>query len=420
MIRTMRRRPFSFSVSLIWPIAVAAIANAASPITPGDLVVYQTAYDGVSTSDASQVYLDEYTASGTLVQQIPVNSAVPTTSGAGTQFALTGSDSAASEGQISLSSDGQYVAFAGYNAAIGVTSVASSTSATYQRVVGVFNTSTGAVDTSTSLGTVAFSGNNVRGATTADGQNIYAVGTGTSASTNSGIFYAPVGSTTSTQIVRDKDYSISIYNNQLYLVDDGQTTNGVYVVPNQNGTLPTAALSGGSASLSSVALANKENGVSSTTNPEQFAILSLQGSGTADTAYLADSVDGVVEKFTKTGTGTTGSDGLGASAQGFTLSGSVAIPNATGLTATVTPNGVQLYVTTPYVNSTTQSKIFSLLDTSGYGNAITGTPNLLVTGVNAESFKGVVAVPEPTVTSAAVFCGIAGFGAKRRRRSQPV
>ena len=45
----------------------------AAPLTPGDLVVYQVG-DGsyVLSNAAAVVYLDEYTTSGTLVQQIPM------------------------------------------------------------------------------------------------------------------------------------------------------------------------------------------------------------------------------------------------------------------------------------------------------------------------------------------------------------
>jgi hypothetical protein len=398
--------------------AMAQVTSGAA-ITSGDIVVYQT-YSGSTSSTissaASQVYLDEFSPTGTPVQQITANAQVPSGSTPGTQYALTDSGSGSTDGEISLSPNGEYIAVPGYNAAITTSGVVNTTSASVSRTIGVFNTQTGGtIDTSTSLNN-AFSGNNFRGVATADGSNFYGVGTDASGSASNGVIYATLGSTSGTQLTTDKTYSINVYNNQLYIVDDGQPTNGIYALPNQSGALPTSSFS--PSTETSVAFANKENGIGTSTGPEGFSLLQLNNnnSGSPDTVYMADNVDGLIEKFTRTGT--TGSDGNGASAEGFSLTGTIALAGVTGLTATETAQGVQIYATVPYQNSTAFGGIYSFLDTSGYDLAPTGTLNEIVAGTKYESFKGVVVypdvVPEPSSASL-IMLGLMGLLAKRRR-----
>jgi hypothetical protein len=434
-MRTAMKRRLCLIASTV-PLALSLLrgrglaqVSSGNPLTSGDIVVYQT-YSGSSgstiSSVASQVYLDEInpngntTNSATIVQQISANTTVPSGSSPGTQYALTDSGSGSSDGEISLSPNGTYLAVPGYNAALGTSGVVGTTSAVVSRTIGVFNTQTGGtIDTSTSLNN-AFSGNNFRGVTTADGQNFYGVGTDGSGSASNGVIYATLGSTSGTQLTTDKTYTANIYNNQLYIVDDGQPTNGIYEVPNQNGALPTTPFS--PSSESSLAFANKQSGITTTTNPEGFALLNLTNSnGIPDTVYMADSVDGLIEKFTRTGAQTTGSDGNPPSAQGFTLTGTIALPDVTGLTATVTSLGVQLYATVPYTSTSVVGGVYSYLDTAGFGNAPTGTLAEILAGAKSESFKGVVVypdvVPEPS-SAGLLMLGLLGTLAKRRRRGQ--
>jgi hypothetical protein len=429
---------------LVLGVAVPALlasrsAAQSTPITPGDLVIYQTVSGtatagatGVSgsaapSSAATQVYMDEYTPTGTFVQAIAVNSTVPTTTGAGTQYALTASGTAQSEGQISLSPDGQSVALTGYNAAVGTASVAGTATSAVSRTVGILNVSTGSIDTSTTL-TTAYNTNNIRGAVIS-GTSIYTVGT-SSSSTNStaGLFYTTLGTAgKGTQIATDKDYGVQVYNGQLYVVDDTVGTNGVFAVPNTGpgGTLPTTATP--PSSYTSVALANKQNGDTSTTNPEGFALLKL-GSSTAsnpDTVYLADSVDGLIEKFSYTGTGTTGSDGNGASAAGFTLTGSAPLSNVYGLTAVNTANGVELFATTAN-SSGTSSALYELTDPSGFDGTLTGTPTELTAAPADTDFRGLVdddvavaAAPEPASLALLALGLTPLLGRRRPARRRP-
>jgi hypothetical protein len=127
--------------------------------------------DGVGSlsSAAAPVFLDEFTTAGSLLRTI----ALPTTArGAQRRFANSGS--ATSEGALALSSDGHFVTLAGYDAAPGLASVASTAATANPRVVARVDAA-GNVDTSVSLG-AAFDKNNVRGAVTDDGKRFWVSG----------------------------------------------------------------------------------------------------------------------------------------------------------------------------------------------------------------------------------------------------
>jgi hypothetical protein len=147
----------------------------------------QALANGVS----APVFVEERQTDGALLGMV----ALPT-SDAGLNHALTMSGSATSEGALSLSADGRFLALAGYAAPPGTASVASSTAAMVGRVVGSIDAS-GAVDTSTLL-TTAFDGNNVRAAVTVDGTGFWAVGAGT---TTGGAWFVSLGATGGVQIL---------------------------------------------------------------------------------------------------------------------------------------------------------------------------------------------------------------------------
>src|SRR3982751_2489011 len=97
----------------------AAVTIHAAAFTPGNLVIYRM-NDGAAalTANGTAVFLDEYTTAGVLVQSI----AVPTTTVA-SQRRLVCSGTATSEGFLTRSVDGQYVVFAGYDAALATASL---------------------------------------------------------------------------------------------------------------------------------------------------------------------------------------------------------------------------------------------------------------------------------------------------------
>ena len=92
--------------------------------TPGDLVVYRVGTGtGALGSASTAVFLDEYSPNGTLVQSI----AMPTTAGGGYN-PLTASGSATSEGNLTLSQNGENLVLTGYDATTGVAGIASTLS----------------------------------------------------------------------------------------------------------------------------------------------------------------------------------------------------------------------------------------------------------------------------------------------------
>ena len=163
----------------------AAAPVSAAGFTSGDIVVVRVgdgtaALSGVVTA----VFLDEYNASGTLVQSI----ASPT-SGAGANRRVTVSGSATTEG-ARASADGRYLSLGGYDADPGTASVVGTSATTVPRVVTRVDAA-GVVDSSTAI-TDAFSTNNIRGVVTDDGNRSWAVGS------NGGVRLVALGSTGAT------------------------------------------------------------------------------------------------------------------------------------------------------------------------------------------------------------------------------
>ena len=273
-----------------------ASAGAASAFTPGDIVVYRVG-DGTSAlgSSATAVFLDEYTPSGTLVQSIPM----PTTASA-SGAALTASGSAASEGLLTLSSDGRYLIVPGYDAPVGTTKISGSASTTDPRTVGVVSAS-GSVDTTTAL-TDAANGNNPRSATSTDGTHLWVGGAA------GGPRYTTIGSSTSTEL-------------------DSGTYKNVREVQAVDGQLYTSA----DPSKASVTIATVGTGLPTTatqpitnlpfatapTDPYGYSLLTLGTGSAPDTLYEAEYTAGQVVKY-----------GLVSGA--WTAEGSVAVPQARG------------------------------------------------------------------------------------------
>src|SRR5262245_58269761 len=120
---------------------------AANPITPGNLVLTRVAGGAggnasVALSGANKVFLEEYTTAGVFVQSIPVSSTAATSG----QRAATLAGTANTEGHITLSMDGRYMVYGGYNQTELGTSPNSSPSNTVERVVARLELSTGNVD----------------------------------------------------------------------------------------------------------------------------------------------------------------------------------------------------------------------------------------------------------------------------------
>jgi hypothetical protein len=181
--------------------------------------------------------------------------------------ALTLSGTATTEGSLSTSADGKYAIVAGYGAAPGTGNIANTSAATYKRVIGRVDKA-GMIDTTTRL--AAFTGADIRGATSNDGTDFWVVGGST------GVLYAGIGAamgtTVSTTVVNNR--AVHIFGGQLY----ASTQTGAYrVFAIGTGTPSTAGQVG--SNLAGVT-GNSPNG---------FVMLDVNGMVTGvDTLYVAD------------------------------------------------------------------------------------------------------------------------------------
>jgi len=212
----MIAKPLRYLLILGASFALAAVCIStaeAGPITSGQLVNIRVG-DGttVATGNALPVTLDVYdvTYTGsvptgvTLSQSIPLlSSAVPPTSG---NRNLTQGGTAAAEGGLTLSGDGNYMALAGYNAAPGT----GASGGTSNRVVGRLDLAAGTVDTTTALTDASASSNAWRAAYTTNGTDIWASG-------STGARYTTLGATTSTALATgNNSRRITVFGGQLY------------------------------------------------------------------------------------------------------------------------------------------------------------------------------------------------------------
>ncbi len=238
-------------------IAICSSLTAQSPFTAGNIVVVRVGVGDSLTSSSTAVFLDEYTTGGSFVQSI----AMPTSS-SGSNAPLTLSGSASSEGSIVGSVDGRYLTIAGYGVGPGTTKVASTTSATVNRVVARIDANA-SMDITTKL-TDASTGNNIRGAVTNDGTAFWVSGAAGSVR-----YAAPLGATTSIQLstTLTNFRVVNIFNNQLY-VSCAKTDTGILSV---GSGMPTT--SGQTISLL--------NGFPNTGSPYGFSI-------NGNTIYVAD------------------------------------------------------------------------------------------------------------------------------------
>src|SRR5262249_24101127 len=131
---------------------------------------------------------------------------------------LTMSGSATSEGSLSRSGDGHFLLLAGYGTAPGTTSVASTLTSAVNRIVGRIDAA-GTADTSTRP-TTAFSGNNVRGATSDDGTTLWVSGAG---GATGGVWTATFGATGGTQVLASPNSVrvVHVVGGQLYGTANG-------------------------------------------------------------------------------------------------------------------------------------------------------------------------------------------------------
>ena len=380
--------------------AVAVVgggAGARGQFTPGNLVVVRIG-DGTAalSAAATATFLDQYTPGGALVN----TTALGTTAATSGNRALTNSGAAGSEGALSISPDGRFLALGGYNATAGTAGIAATTSTAVNRVVGVVNISTGAVDTTTALSD-AYNTNNIRSAVY-NGGNIYTSGTSNGTPATGGTRLTTLGGTTSTQISSTVNNTrvVNIFNGQLYTSSASGSNIGINTVgtgtPITNGQT-TALLSG----------------TATATNAYAFVFLNRNGSTGVDTLYVADQTAGLL-KFSSADGGST-----------FTARGSIA-GSLTGITAVNNGASVTLFATNGTsgatgTNTVGGNNIVAITDTGAFDASLTGGSfTTLATASTSTVFRGIqfipAPVPEPATVLAASSLALAAVGGLRRRR----
>lgn len=331
--------PSDPSLSVTWTLTYQAVPNA--------VVVRVGTGSAALSSSSTAVFLEEYASAGTQVASL----ALPVAASGGNR-PLTMSGTSTSEGELTRSADGRFLVLAGYGVAPGTASVAGTTAAAVNRVVGLVSgalASAPVIDTTTALSDFS-SGNNPRSATSTDGSALWVAGGA------GGVRYATRGASTSTGLTSESNLRhVDTNDGQLYVssgsgtprlatVGTGLPTSGTNTVTNLSfDTLPTS--------------------------PYEYAFLNLSGSGSnADTLYVADNSASIV-KYALVGTT-------------WTRRGSVALSGVTGLAAVSTASGVTVYAASP-------STLVKFLDTSGYNGTLAATPTTLATAGTNRAFRGV-------------------------------
>lgn len=393
---------------LVRPDFVAAIAAAllvscsissseAAPITPGNLVIYR-AGSGTNAlaSTGNDVFLDEYTTAGSLVQSI----AMPVT-GTGTKLITAGNST--SEGAMSISPDGTWIGFTGFNSTIPAgASLTSSVSTLNPRVAGLFNTATGTYSL-TVMGT-AFNVASPRGAATTDGNKIWAVGGAT------GVVYGTVdgaspfvysGTTATTAAIGTNLRTIGLYGNELY-------------VSAASGALPTVGQLAGNPLVNGLPTANTllpnipSQSITPTKSRYGFTFLDTNPAVPGiDTMYTVDdsATSGGLWKYTLDLSGTWNAAGT---VQAFTGA-------LRGLAGGVSGSDVQLYMTG------SGNTLWKYTDTAAATSVLSGTLSAftsLAIASGSTAFRGLalVPVPEPGMTGLLMAAGGAAAWMLRRRR----
>ncbi len=332
-------------------------ASDAGAASPQALLIYRVGNGSAALGGtATPVFVDEFSTSGTLTTSI----AMPTTA-SGSQNALVASGSATSEGLISGSTNGHYVILTGYNAPVGTAGIASTTASAAPRVLGRID-ALGEVDTSTSL-SGAFSGNNIRSATSSDGTSLWASGA------TGGLVYTTFGSTA---IPTSISTGSSVVNLRQTNIFDGQ----IYVTTSSGSAFRLGAVGSGLPTTTGQNIVGIPGFPISGGSPYGFFFATLSGGASPDTLYVAD--DGVgITKYSLAGGAWTATGTVGTSADAYRSV--VGVVSGTSVTLYATGNG---------------TKLVSVTDSSGFDGALTAAPVTLATAPTNEAYRGIAFAPQ--------------------------
>jgi hypothetical protein len=349
--------------------------------------------DGIAalTSAATPAFVERRTPTGSLISTL----ALPTAESANNHI-LTLSGTATTEGHIRLSSNGQFVTLAGYDAAPGTVAVPSTVSTSTQRVVGRIDMA-GNVDTST-LTDAFYSGGNIRGAFTDDGTRFWTTGS------NDGVILQELGlhGTAVKVLATPGNVRVpAIFGGQLYVSSGSNGFAGVSAV----GTgLPVAA------TTATLLPGLPTSGAS----PGDFMMFDMSpGVPGLDRMYVAD------DRASGSGGGIQrwNFDGITWSLSAtFQMGTTVGVR---GLAGRAAGTSVVLYATTAEATSNT---IVTLTD-----DGVTASPavTVLATAPTNTAYRGIDLVPAPSTPTPAmpglaawtmaVALALAGAGAVARR-----
>ncbi len=357
-------------------------ATSPSPFTPGNIVVYRIgAGTAALASSGDTVFIDEYTPAGILVQSIQMPVAV-----SGANHALVASGTATSEGMMTRSADGKYILLTGYDG-IGTSSLPGTSSTTKNRVVGIVDPF-GNINTTTAL-TDAYTGNNIRGAVSTNGTDIWI--SGTASAPNGSVRYVKKGSTTSTELATTPTNirTVNVFGGQLYC-------------SSSSGTTTLATVGTGEPTTAGQTITDLP-GLPTTGKSFYgffFADLSSAVPG-VDVVYIADDGGGSAES----------PDPVAGSIVKYSLvsgtwvsNGYIAASAPRGLTATVYTDSVVLFAATGGSTSTGGGAIYRYSDNTGYNGTLDATAavDTIAMAKANTAFRGIAFAPvcsAPTLSS---------------------
>jgi hypothetical protein len=251
--------PYDVTVS-VTPLTVAVERIDSSDPTNLNLVGDENG-DGL-TDSPSPDFIDQYVIGPTQTggfatgQSTLYTTSLPDVSTTGGNEALTNSSYSVSEGELSLSTNGQYLVTGGYNDTVSAWAPQQtfSPASFINRVIGTIDGQSD-INTTTDL-TDAYSGDNFRGVTSTDGTQFWTAGHSSGAS-NDYVHYATLGATTSMQITGagSTPYNpsninrVEIFNGQLYETVRSTSGSPAGIFQIGNGLPKTAGASGQSESL---------------------------------------------------------------------------------------------------------------------------------------------------------------------------
>ena len=340
-------------ILFIFTFLFVSFLNAQTSFNPNSLIVLRVGDGSANLSGASApVFLDEYSTTGTLVQSI----SIPYSNAAPHKLVLTGNS--INQGFITLSSNKQYVVFAGYDTTIG--GMSPSSSATINKSI-AFVDYAGNIDLSTSIKVEVGA---IRTAASDDGVNVWFGGG------NKGVYYATKGDTGKVLIEDTITNSkcLMIYGPQLYLstaqgsntrvgkVGEGLCTTGLQPFKGFLG-LPTIG------------------------SPNQFFLADLNPAVPGfDVLYVTDNVASSIQKFSYVNNSWIDNGSVSVSLTGAAGSG------LKGLTGSVNGTDVTLY-------TNSASTLYSLIDSKGYNSTLTATFATIASADVGKAFNSLCFAP---------------------------